>query len=292
MAARGATKRIPDQVIRHAITTDVLVVGAGPVGLLLAAELARDGVEVTVLDRIQERSYFCRALGVTARTLEVFEDLGIAQDAIDAGVWLTGIAVFDNGKAVQTWDTPAEALPYGALSLPQFETERLLEQALRRHGKTVDYGWTLTGFTVTPDRVVAHAEDTAGNVREFQCRWLVGCDGAHSKIRSELGLSFAGAKYPQTFVLADVEVDWDLSRGRVYRFNHSGAAKAQPLAAVPIHGSLSRYRLSTVMADEADAKTTVDRETSPDLERIKAIMQPLLPRTRNFGRCDGHLCTG
>ena len=153
----------------------------------------------------------------------------------------------------------------------------MLEQALRRHGKTVDYGWTLTGLSQTPAGVVARADNAEGQSREIRCRWLVGCDGAHSKVRSELGLEFSGAKYPQTFVLADVEIDWDLARGMAYRFNHSGTMASQSLAAIPIHGSASRYRLSTVMPDSAVANAADDNGAAPDLERVKTIMLPLLP---------------
>lgn len=263
------------------IETDILIVGAGPVGLLLATELARDGVDVKIIDRMGQRSYFCKALGVTARTLEIFEDIGIVQDAIDAGVWLAGVTVFDNGARAKALDVPSVGLPYGALSLPQYETERLLERALARHGKAVDYGWTFTGCQPVPDGIVAHAEDAAGNVREFRCRWLVGCDGAHSKVRGGLGLAFEGGKYPQTFVLADVEVDWDLPRGRAYRFLHSSDATLPSLVVIPIHGSVSRYRLSTIKPEQPGN----DREASPSLERIEAIMSPSLPpgtRLRNM----------
>jgi len=83
---------------------DVLIVGAGPVGLLLAAELSRDGVEVLLIDRLIRRSYFCKALGITPRTLEIFDDLGFVQDAIDAGVWLRGVSSFDDGVPGPTMD--------------------------------------------------------------------------------------------------------------------------------------------------------------------------------------------
>jgi 2-polyprenyl-6-methoxyphenol hydroxylase-like FAD-dependent oxidoreductase len=77
-------------------STDVLVVGGGPVGLMLACELQRQGVDHLLVERTSQRSYFCKALGVTPRTLEIFEALGIVQIAIDHGVWLTGWTSFDN----------------------------------------------------------------------------------------------------------------------------------------------------------------------------------------------------
>jgi 2-polyprenyl-6-methoxyphenol hydroxylase-like FAD-dependent oxidoreductase len=110
---------------------DVLVVGAGPVGLLLGTELRRDGVAVKVIDRMPNREFFGKALGVTARTLEIFDDLGIVDRAIEAGTWLTGVETWVDGAMVpaRSMRVPAEGLPYGSLSLAQYETERLLETA-------------------------------------------------------------------------------------------------------------------------------------------------------------------
>ena len=104
-------------------STDVLIAGAGPVGLMLAAELRRDGVNVRIIDAHDERAFFVKALGVTARTLEIFEDIGIARDAIDAGVWLTGADTYQDGAPAFSAEVPRAGLPYGALSLAQFETE-------------------------------------------------------------------------------------------------------------------------------------------------------------------------
>jgi hypothetical protein len=115
-------------------SAEILIVGAGPVGLILAVELRRDGVDVLLIEQMAQRSFFCKALGVTVRTLEIFEDLGLEEQAIDAGVWLTGITVFNDGKLAQAMEVPTAGLPYGALSLAQFETERLLEEGLHRRG--------------------------------------------------------------------------------------------------------------------------------------------------------------
>ena len=263
-------------------STDVLIVGAGPVGLLLAAELSRDAVDVLLIDHHKTRSFFCKALGVTPRTLEIFDDLGIAQDAIDSGVWLHGVSAFNDSVPGPSMDVPTD-LPFGSLSLAQFDTERLLEACLHRCGGRVLYGRTLTGFEARADGVRAQVQGPDGETQTVDCRWLVGCDGAHSKVRSTLGIDFAGGQYPQTFVLADLEVGWDLPRGRMYRFNtgaEAGQSGGTALAAVPVHGSSRRYRLSTVVPD-ATLNTSGDAagETFPaTLDQITALMSPILPK--------------
>jgi 2-polyprenyl-6-methoxyphenol hydroxylase-like FAD-dependent oxidoreductase len=262
-------------------TTDVLIAGAGPVGLLLATELSRDGVDVLLIDRHKTRSFFCKALGVTPRTLEIFEDIGIAQDAIDSGVWLQGVSAFNDGVPESSMDVPTD-LPFGSLSLAQFDTERLLEACLHRCGGSVSYGHTLTGFEAKADGVRTQIQGPDGETRTVDCRWLVGCDGAHSRVRGTVGLEFAGGQYPQTFVLADLEVDWDLPRGRMYRFNATAANQSggAALAAVPVHGSPRRYRLSTVVPESAmNTSGDASGETFPaTLDQITALMTPILPK--------------
>jgi 2-polyprenyl-6-methoxyphenol hydroxylase-like FAD-dependent oxidoreductase len=187
---------------------DVLVIGAGPVGLLLGTELQRDGVAVKVVDRMPNRGFFSKALGITARTLEIFDDLGIADRAIEAGTWLTGVETWVDGAMVpeRSMRIPEDGLPYGSLSLAQYETERLFEVAFAEHGGRVNYGCTLDSFTDNGEAVEARMTGAQGEALTVRCRWLVGCDGAHSKVRSALGLSFEGDQYPQTFALADVDV--------------------------------------------------------------------------------------
>ncbi|HTJ94129.1 MAG TPA: FAD-dependent monooxygenase [Pararobbsia sp.] len=259
-------------------TADVLIVGAGPVGLLLATLLAREGVDVCIVDRMRERTEFCKALGVTARTLEVFDDIGIVDAAIEAGVWLKGVSFYNNGIPGDTMNVPAtDLLPYGALSLAQSETERLLEAALGRHAHKVQYGWALDELTDTPDRVEVRLQSREGKRHDLVCRWVVGCDGAHSRVRSSIGMPFDGGQFPQTFALADLDVAWSLPRGFMYRFNLAGSGgNPRTLAAIPIRGSAQRYRLSTVLPDDYAANDTA-AERAPDFDMIEHTMRPLLP---------------
>jgi 2-polyprenyl-6-methoxyphenol hydroxylase-like FAD-dependent oxidoreductase len=257
---------------------DILIVGAGPVGLLLATELRRDGVDVRLVDRMPARTFYCKALGITPRTIEIFEDIGIAQRAIEAGTWLTGIETWRDGvrDPARSMSVPRQGLPYGSLSLAQFETERLLEAALAAHGQRVEYGVELVAFEEREGAVHAHLTDSRGQAHTMRCRWLVGCDGAHSKVRSTLGLPFEGGQYPQTFALADLDVEWDLPRGPMYRFDWSeGARPKASLAAVPIRGSAHRYRLSVIVPEER-AVALADTP-SPDFETMRALLLPASP---------------
>src|SRR5580693_6738615 len=156
-------------------SAEILIVGAGPVGLMLAMELLRDGVDVLLIEQMPQRSFFCKALGVTARTLEIFEDLGLEEQAIDAGIWLTGITVFNDGKLAQTMEVPGAGLPYGALSLAQFETEKLLEEGLRRRGGAVAYGWSLTGLFEQADGVVAQLQNLQRESPREHRSWRCPC---------------------------------------------------------------------------------------------------------------------
>lgn len=262
-------------------SADVLVVGAGPVGLLLACELQRLGVDHLLVEKAPERAYFCKAMGVTPRTLEIFEALGVVEQAIDAGVWLNGMTAFENGVETESQDPPFEGLPYGFLALPQYETERILESCLYRHGGSVQRGMTLANFTNAPEAIEARVMDVAGAVHSIRCRWLVGCDGARSAVRKALGLDFSGGKYPMTFMLGDVELDWNLPRGRFYRFRHTVEGQMRNgMVAVPIRGSAGRYRLS-LGAPEAmgDIHEGIGAEAGvqPTLEQLAQVTRPMLP---------------
>jgi 2-polyprenyl-6-methoxyphenol hydroxylase-like FAD-dependent oxidoreductase len=263
-------------------STDVLIVGAGPVGLLLACELHRQGVDYMLVERTPQRFYFCKALGVTPRTLEIFEALGVVAEVIDCGVWIAGWTAFENGVETGSQDRQAEGFPYGSLAVPQYETERILESWLHRHGGVTWRGWTFKDFTEDTEGVKARFEVNAGATHLVQCRWLVGCDGARSAVRKGLGLEFEGKRYPMNFMLGDVELEWNRPRGRVYRFQQTVEGQMRnAMVAVPVRGSSRRYRLS--MGSPAPATEEllhglgIESNKRPTLEELTEIAAPMLP---------------
>ena len=262
-------------------STDVLVVGSGPVGLLLAAELQRLEVDHLLIEKLPRRAYFCKALGVTPRTREIFDGLGVAAQAIDAGVWLHGVTAFDNGIETESQERPFEGFPYGFLALPQYDTERILETCLYRHGGSVHRGMTLAGFNGVSDGVEAQIRDAAGTVHSVRCRWLVGCDGARSAVRKGLGLDFSGGQYPMSFMLGDVELDWDLPRGRFYRFRQIVEGQLRnAMVAVPIRGSTGRYRISLGAPQwmgETQEGLGAESAAQPTLAQLAQAAAPMLP---------------
>jgi 2-polyprenyl-6-methoxyphenol hydroxylase-like FAD-dependent oxidoreductase len=189
---------------------DVLIVGAGPTGLALAAELAAHGIRPRLVDRKRDRVHESRALAIQPRTLEVLAGLGITDQLIEHGnqaVQLrlharggeTAVPLFDLGLA----DT---AYPY-LLFLSQAETERILAEHLGAADVTVERTVEVSDLAPGGDVVSTVLRHRGGRQEHISARYVVGCDGAHSTVRAAAGIGFEGSSYPQTFVLADAEAD-------------------------------------------------------------------------------------
>jgi 2-polyprenyl-6-methoxyphenol hydroxylase-like FAD-dependent oxidoreductase len=190
--------------------TDVLVVGAGPTGLMLANQLVRRGVRTMIIDRHAGPSVQTRALGVQARTLEIYSKLGIVQRALELGKRATGANIWSLGRR-------AARIPLGAIGLDispypfllilgQDDNERLLGEALRDHGTAVNWNTELVGLAQETGHVRAALRQADGSMREITAAWVAGCDGAHSAVRDLSGIAFQGAPYEHVFFVADTQV--------------------------------------------------------------------------------------
>ena len=191
------------------MNTDVLVVGAGPTGLMLANQLARRGVRALIIDRHAGPSVQTRALGVQARTLEIYSRLGIAGRALELGKRATGANIWALGRRAARVPLGAIGLdisPYPfLLILGQDDNERLLGDALRDRGMTVSWNTELVGLAQETDWVRATLRQSDGATREITAAWVAGCDGAHSAVRDLNGIAFQGAPYEHVFFVADTQ---------------------------------------------------------------------------------------
>jgi 2-polyprenyl-6-methoxyphenol hydroxylase-like FAD-dependent oxidoreductase len=202
----------------------VLIVGAGPTGLVMAHELARDGIQCRLIDKAPHRAMQSRAIAIHSRTVETFELMGLADDFLGAGHRITGVNVYgESGRiAHAAFGTLDTRYPF-VLGVPQDETERILEERLARLGVRVERNTELISLAQRESGVSLRLR-TADRVEEIETDWLLGCDGAHSTVRENLGISFSGATYPEHFVLADVKVAGDLDHAEAQvRLHREGA---------------------------------------------------------------------
>lgn len=203
-----------------ATDTQVLVVGAGPVGLFMAAELNRHGVACRVIDKNDGPTHDTRAAAVQARTLEILESLGLADAFVQAGSISHAKAAYTSDfKLIKylTFDELDSPFPF-ILQLPQSRTERLLAGYLARLGTQVERRVELVAFEQDEDGVRATLRSRDGAQETVNVSYLIGCDGAHSSVRHVLGVSFSGDDYPTDLISADIKVDWELPRDEQISF--------------------------------------------------------------------------
>jgi 2-polyprenyl-6-methoxyphenol hydroxylase-like FAD-dependent oxidoreductase len=199
---------------------DVLVVGAGPTGLTLAAQLQAFGATVRIVDRQLDRVHESRALGVQPRTLEVLRGLGVTQELLARGNDAVWAQLHAAGRVVRVrlfgLGLDDTAYPY-LLLVSQAETEQVLGDHLAGRGVPVERGIEVVGFHADPDAVTCTLRHRDGRTEQVRARYLAGCDGAASTVRRGAGIPFKGGAYPQTFALADLEAD-GLDRDAAHAF--------------------------------------------------------------------------
>ena len=188
---------------------DVLIVGAGPTGLMLANQLARRGVRAQIIDRHAGPARETRALGVQARTLEIYAHLGIVERALELGKRGTGANIWAQGQwmaRVPLGEAGHNVTPYPyILILGQDDNELLMGERLRALGVSVQWNTELTGLEQHADHVAATLRRPDGATRKISAAWVAGCDGARSSVRELCGITFPGAPYEHVFYVADTE---------------------------------------------------------------------------------------
>jgi 2-polyprenyl-6-methoxyphenol hydroxylase-like FAD-dependent oxidoreductase len=231
--------------------TDVLIVGAGPTGLVLALWLNRMGVSVRIIDKAAEPGTTSRALAVQARTLELYRQVGLADAVVNRGRKMTAINLWRTGKHVAHMvfgDMGADVSPFPyALIYPQDEHERLLIDRLAEAGVQVERQTELVAFEETATGVRARLKRADGRTDMCDAAYVAGCDGAHSAVREGLHIGFPGGTYNHLFYVADVE-----ARGAVMNGELHGALDATDFLIVFPLKDDGRARLIGTVRTEAE----------------------------------------
>jgi 2-polyprenyl-6-methoxyphenol hydroxylase-like FAD-dependent oxidoreductase len=238
-------------------TLDVLVVGAGPVGLVLACELARRDVRVRLIDKLTKPTQDSRAIVVHARSLEMMERIGAVDALIASGVQLSAAEMHADGKLLGRVDVGKVDSPYPfTLSTAQTETERVLTERLEQLGVTIDRGVELVDLEQDDREVHSTLRRADGTEEAVVSSWIVGTDGSHSTVRDRIGAKLDGSFKGETFLLGDVEGESELDR----RAAHTCFSPTNgPLVIFPMLGERMR-----VIAQ-------IDKGVAPTLEQLQLV---------------------
>ncbi len=239
------------QMVRKS-NIEALVVGAGPVGLMMALQLNRYGIPCRLVDRAAQRTDQSRALAVWSRTLEMLEPLGLADRLVATGIRGRGVAVHNQSRRLFEIDLSGLPSRFNfTLLVPQSETERILEEGLQARGLAIERQTACAEVSVRRDGADVVLQGPDDLREEVACRWLIACDGAHSIIRHALAAPFEGRALETVLALADVTVAGPVSKDQLSIYWTRGGM----VAFFPIAPPLYRVVVDTPLGDPGTPPT-------------------------------------
>jgi 2-polyprenyl-6-methoxyphenol hydroxylase-like FAD-dependent oxidoreductase len=247
----------------YAVDTDILIVGAGPVGLFLANECARRGLRFRIVEAHASQSVHSKALAIFPRTLEIFDMAGLVRPFMEVANPVNSVAVVTHGRTLARMRFAPEDSPYALIAMvPQDVTEKLLAEQLALKGGTVEYETSFVSAVQHDDRV-GITLDHKGQRQELTAAFVVGCDGAHSTVRHLLNLPFEGTAYDGLFLLADVQTNETLPADELQLC----PSEFGPAAIFPMSATRRRI-VATIEQAEGDA---------PSLDLVQRILRQRAP---------------
>jgi 2-polyprenyl-6-methoxyphenol hydroxylase-like FAD-dependent oxidoreductase len=269
---------------------DVLIVGAGPTGLTLANDLRRRGVNFRIIDKADAATTISKAIVVHARNLEMFENMSLVEPFLAHGMPIRGSNIYSQNKRIVHLNTDEiESFYKFILAIPQSKTEEILADNLAGNGVNIERSKELVSLCQNGEEVVATLKCEGQSEPEIvKCRYLVGCDGAHSAARHGLGLTFEGVAYEEVFGAADVAVDTGsqismLEDEAYIYFSESGLVTFFPFGG-------GRYRLIFDMTPDSsvDAASELKFEEVVELVKTRLNQQLDSPEQKPLTISDPH----
>ncbi|MDQ3712337.1 MAG: FAD-dependent monooxygenase [Acidobacteriota bacterium] len=259
--------------------TDVIIVGAGPTGLSLACQFIRYGVDFVIFDKKETTTPHSKAISVQARTLEIYEQIGLANKLIEQGAIVAKARMVVGGEVrgeVEFGEMGKGLSPYPfILMVEQGNHEKILYDFIKSHGRDVLWNTELDSFAQDESGVKANIKNATGEPEEIEAKFLVGCDGAKSPVRHILGLKFEGSTFERMFYVADVQIDWKFSHDA----GHAFLMKNSLLAFFPMTGEKQWRIVGTfpeefakdegeVLYEEIEERIKQDTELDLDITKV------------------------
>lgn len=257
--------------------TEVLIVGAGPSGLVLALWLTKLGVPLRLIDKASEPGTTSRALAVQARTLELYRQLDLTDAVLAEGYRTDAVNLWTQGEHRARFSLGAmgaDLTPYPFLYIyPQDRHERLLIARLEARGVKVERPAELIDYADRGDHVLANIRHADGSGETCEASFIIGCDGAHSAVRRVMGTGYPGGTYPQLFYVADIEGSGPALNGEL----NVDLEESDLLAVFPLARSGRARLVGTIRDERAERETTLTFDDVSDrvIRNLKIDIQKL-----------------